>query len=380
MKYSLKQLMSEQVAPAPPPPAGQPPGGEAPAGQAPDAQAGGSDQAEQIEKLWGLPLPQFVKQLDQIVKDPKLSHFLLGGHKDGNPRDEIVAVKKASFAASALFPTQSEIDLSKSVKWPLSNPSKAVNILAGAAGTLGSPLVTANGKYVIDGHHRWSQVACLNPAATIDCIDITVGGGPEMILKMVHAVIAGVMKSVPSAEVKPGMNIYSMTFQQIVAAFASPQVPMGPDFVQACLGKLEVTASPEEIQLAKTLVPAAAAPAAPAPAPVAQAPAQAAAPAPAAAPLQEAKVAGADYPTQWSQTAATVAHNCKALPGPGHFARPIMPQSDDVGVDKIAQNLQAGMLNFKPAFDVKAESIKFDIDRWEILMAGRRPGKTLRKR
>ena len=60
---------------------------------------------------------------------------------------------------------------------------------------VGGPVVTYNGKYVIDGHHRWSQVYAANPDAKVPTIDIRGNLKPSEMLKVVHAAIAADRKS-----------------------------------------------------------------------------------------------------------------------------------------------------------------------------------------
>tara|TARA_R110000851_G_scaffold147563_2_gene287511 strand:- start:863 stop:1834 length:972 start_codon:yes stop_codon:yes gene_type:complete len=78
--------------------------------------------------------------------------ILLSPDQDGQDPDDKVAVGAASGPASAYLPTQSEIDLMKSVSYPLGS----VKTFADAVRKpMAGGIVTSN-NLVIDGHHRWS--------------------------------------------------------------------------------------------------------------------------------------------------------------------------------------------------------------------------------
>ena len=58
-----------------------------------------------------------------------------------------------------LKPTQNEVDIDKSLAWPMIRaPDNFISYANGnnQAFVVGEPIVTYNGMYVIDGHHRWS--------------------------------------------------------------------------------------------------------------------------------------------------------------------------------------------------------------------------------
>ena len=71
---------------------------------------------------------------------------------------------------------------------------------------VGGPVVTYNGKYVIDGHHRWSQVYAANPDAKVPTIDIRGNLKPSEMLKVVHAAIAAATGDLPTSNPE-GINI-----------------------------------------------------------------------------------------------------------------------------------------------------------------------------
>lgn len=329
-----------------------------------DASAPDPLTAEKIQKLWSMPYEQFVQELKKVAKDPKLHAFLAAGKKDGDPTDESVAVKPTTIAGSALQPTQSEIDLGGSVGYAFKNPKVIANFYAGGAWKGGDPIITAGGKYVIDGHHRWSAAMVFNPEIQLDCIDINVPD-PEMALKMTQAAIAVTKKNLPTQGVKEGMNLYQMGFDQIVSALinAGSGVTMLPSVVDALKGKLVVSATPEELTKAKEIFAKAGgakrAQAAPEKSETGAGPENLDFGGMGGGFLTEAVVgeAGGDA---LPEAAASLAHNCKALPPAGKFPRPIMPQTGlgdgGPGPEGLGTALQSGDINSKPGFDIQTES------------------------
>jgi hydroxymethylpyrimidine pyrophosphatase-like HAD family hydrolase len=86
------------------------------------------------------------------------------------------------------------------------------------------PLITYNGSFIIDGHHRWSQLFAFNPMAKIEVLNITGHVSPLAFLKVVQGSIAASLldndpdkKNVqlPIAEVKPGLNILKMDDKEL---------------------------------------------------------------------------------------------------------------------------------------------------------------------
>jgi len=370
----------------------------------PAADAGSKEEApnpelaKEIEALWKLPYEAFVEKLKVVAKDPKLRAFLAAGRKDGQPGDEGVTVAAKTIAGSALSPTQSEIDLSNSVAWPFKNPDSIAAFYAGPWKG-GDPIITAGGKWVIDGHHRWSSAMVFNPNVQLLCIDIGISD-PEMALKMTQAAIATTKGNVPTQAVKAGMNIYGMSAVDIVNKFTGGSTFLSDEVVEALKNKLEVSAQPQEIEVAKQI--ASKQPwATDALERMGVGANQVANRQQATATNQENPgeqdfggmgrgtdsggaigggyleeallgAAGAtDYVGVWSECAASLAHNCKTLPAAGQFRRTIMPQTGTgdggPGPEGLSKELQSGDINSKPGYDVVKEGVSFDLNRWQVL-------------
>lgn len=112
--------------------------------------------------------------------------------------DEKIEFKSAGpYKAADLRPTQAEIGAAKSLNDQCTNQYDALKKvleggLLGPAG--GTPILIFEGagqKYVLDGHHRWSQFLCTAPTKEIvQCVAISAPGvqTPEAALGLCHAV------------------------------------------------------------------------------------------------------------------------------------------------------------------------------------------------
>ena len=134
------------------------------------------DAADDFEKAADANLYQYTDLLKKIAKDPDFQQIARAGKTDGDESDEIVNVERSSVQAAKLFATQAEIGASNSLADQMTNQYDAT---ATALGLKGEPIIMPsadnpppailvwNGKYVLDGHHRWSQIMMTNPEATV---------------------------------------------------------------------------------------------------------------------------------------------------------------------------------------------------------------------
>jgi hypothetical protein len=159
---------------------------------------------------------EFVTKLSKIAGDPKVQAVLKAGMTDGAPQDEQVKITKITIPVKSLQPTQSEVDLEKSLNFPLQNIKAFNNCFSSGPITIMSPIVTAEGKYVIDGHHRWSQVYAMNEDATMVAYNMefpSAKGQPLNYLKIVQVAIAADIGKVPSQVVK-SQNLFTIPLDQ----------------------------------------------------------------------------------------------------------------------------------------------------------------------
>ena len=138
-------------------------------------------------------------------------------------------VSNKATPVSYLQPTQNEISLQDSLEKPVANKFNCMyDLIKGQSVKLGIPIITCNGKFIIDGHHRWLQAACVNPDATIETLDLQIDSDvpgidftdTEDILKVTQSLIMAIaLKSgktkLPSADSKSLENLYALSAQQI---------------------------------------------------------------------------------------------------------------------------------------------------------------------
>jgi len=157
-------------------------------------------------------VPAYVNLLQQYSSDPKVMAVLKAGQTDGQPNDEKFEVAETEIPAKNLKPTQNEIGAEESLKNICTNQYGSLDSFLKGTPDVGSPIITYNGEFVLDGHHRWSQVYAANPDAKLKAINVTGKIDPKDILKAVHtaiAVDAGETKTI-SANLKAG-NLLAFT-------------------------------------------------------------------------------------------------------------------------------------------------------------------------
>jgi hypothetical protein len=183
--------------------------------------------AQQLDNIVKMPYEQFVTQFAKIAADPKVQAVLKYGLKDGQPNDEKLQIVQMNAKVSVLKPTQNEIDLGKSLGFPLKdlntfNTYKEGGIVAPNK----AKIVTAEkGKYIIDGHHRWSQVYCINPDTVIEAIDITIpGADPTLYLKIVQMSIAADIQKIVVNKVD-GTNLLTVDDKTLMSFVQKNSIP-----------------------------------------------------------------------------------------------------------------------------------------------------------
>jgi hypothetical protein len=182
--------------------------GQDEAGEAPPS-AGGID----ANKALDMKLPQFVQSLQTNKQD--VLDAVLGGLKDGGADDDKVKIVPKAVPIKDLKPTQSEVVFSKSIPFALGKPEIFMNYLSSDGPfKVGPPgndaIVTLNGKFILDGHHRWSSLYSINPDASMYTFDIQVPGlAPLDALKLMQASIKSYAGKVPSNK-GGGVNLFKI--------------------------------------------------------------------------------------------------------------------------------------------------------------------------
>ena len=112
----------------------------------------------------------FIADLNTLAIDPKIEHLRDAIIEKFNSPDGVsVQFSKATaMDIRNIHPTQFEVDMEKSLKFPLNERPEMVDMAFSGKPVIikNIPLVVAEVDgvhYIIDGHHRWSQIYCLNP-------------------------------------------------------------------------------------------------------------------------------------------------------------------------------------------------------------------------
>tara|TARA_Y100000034_G_C6859077_1_gene390764 strand:- start:289 stop:1281 length:993 start_codon:yes stop_codon:yes gene_type:complete len=164
-----------------------------------------------MEKLLGAAYPTFVQWLGTNIQDPKTQAIIGAGLEiyDGNADDDRFGFSAGPIPVAKLKPTQNEIDINKSLAYPLvKDPAQFIEkVSSNGPFTVVEPIVTFNGEYIIDGHHRWSTVYACNKNASIEAINLTLEGlEPLVALKAVQMAIGLDKGSIPVQKVE-GTNL-----------------------------------------------------------------------------------------------------------------------------------------------------------------------------
>lgn len=149
----------------------------------------------------------YIQTLNDMLKDPKLRALVEDGF-GGELGDIQLDFSEQVIDVDKLDPTQNEIGLTQSLDYGLKSTKNFVKYFEPFV-EIKHPLVTLNRKYVIDGHHRWSEILCFNPKAKVVCINYDGNITPIEMLKITQGAIAATKGEIESHE-KHGENLYNM--------------------------------------------------------------------------------------------------------------------------------------------------------------------------
>lgn len=199
---------------------------------------------------------------EQVVKiDKKVRAVLNLGLKDGDMTDEVISVSPVSLPVSNLIPTQSQIGLLDSIGYiAFVIPSKKQletipTYLSGNPNLGGGRIITANSKYIIDGHHRWSGVYIINPSSKIDCFNLDMKGfkDPEKMLATVQLAIAGTFRAIYMKNANSESDIfnYSGDIKELVEKVLTGGfgLPKGAKNYENCSTFIQIMAGVKENDL-----------------------------------------------------------------------------------------------------------------------------------
>ena len=165
-----------------------------------------------VEHLRDTSYEDLGEELEEIISDPKLYELLASGFGNGKLADVHMSNTTTGIAVTQLLPSQSEIGLDNSLAYPLSQDCSQ---LFNSPVTIVSPIITYRKTFVVDGHHRWSQLYMINPEAKITAINFNYNEeSPYRILRNFQGAIAVAQKDVPK-NYNNVNNVYDMSESQI---------------------------------------------------------------------------------------------------------------------------------------------------------------------
>lgn len=280
--------------------------------------------------------------------DQRVRALLNTGRKDGVPEDESANISETSKTLGGLQPTQIEIELTKSIAFPLAKFEALKKMISGGVQRVGPPgndMIVTSGDLIVDGHHRWSSLfSVAGPEGQIAALDINL---PETdassVLAIVQTAIASTLtKGEPVPKAKAGgMNILgkgkSELSKMITSAYEGGGGEVGAiltdDFVQKCIDDEQVS-SHFGLEGKES--------------------------------VEDARAAIIDK----------VADNLSMMnpPAAGSPPRVDMPQLDKAagGVEGALNKLKTGKVNYKPPFTVvkkdnETATQKESVERWQKL-------------
>ncbi|WP_163807163.1 hypothetical protein [Mycolicibacterium anyangense] len=174
-------------------------------------------------KLYGTMVGNCSDTSSPACLNPALYTLLTsGGAQRGIPNSSLKLTSITANVAT-LIPTQNEIDLQKSLKFPLQDPaSLQTYFTGGVVQPYANPIVTAdNGTYIIDGHHRWSSIVLINPYTQVTALDMGYVPTPQDGLKEAQIGVAAV-KGYLAVAPGGGINLYTtdeQTFDTAVRGY-----------------------------------------------------------------------------------------------------------------------------------------------------------------
>lgn len=167
---------------------------------------------ELIDLIQAKDYDETVDFVDDIVKDPKLK-FLLSLGFGGEFANLKLKLKKTSIPAKRLVPTQNEIGTEETLKYLVQG--KDIDVCFEKSTIIKKPIVTFQGTFIVDGHHRWSQIFVTNPDANVVCIDITGNLSPLSMLKAVQCTIGSNTGKLIRKNIQ-GQNLYDVSEKDIL--------------------------------------------------------------------------------------------------------------------------------------------------------------------
>ena len=165
------------------------------------AKGGEIDEQEELKKIIKEDYPKFIELLGENIKDVKFRKLVVELAQKNAVKYDVIDVE-----CEKLIPTQNEISVNNSLFYPLTIKKCTEQYFDGEKVPIkiqGNTLVTCdNGHYIIDGHHRWSQVYVINPKSKMVCTDFYQLKSPMMGLKATQLGISADLGYLPIQKVE----------------------------------------------------------------------------------------------------------------------------------------------------------------------------------
>lgn len=170
-----------------------------------------ADMQSDLTNMFKSDYKTFVSQLGTFATDSKFRKFI------ASTPIQKSTVKKIAIPVRKLIPTQNEVVLDKSLKYPLTVVDSATVMLNGGVVLVAAPIITFNGRYIIDGHHRWSQLYAMNKDAKIVAFDFSNDEirDPKDALKLIYLAIVGTGVTKLKKSEGGGINLFKMSGPQL---------------------------------------------------------------------------------------------------------------------------------------------------------------------
>lgn len=155
--------------------------------------------------------PGAVRKLADTYSDKVELKIALQGDYDKEADDDTTTIGGASTSkVGDLIPTQNEIDLMKSVAFPLGSFDALKQMVTSK--TSGAPgSITISGNEVLDGHHRWSGVWGISgPSGTISSQDVSLPGNTSQKLAAAQLAIAAYKDAGQAQPAAAGKILYNV--------------------------------------------------------------------------------------------------------------------------------------------------------------------------
>lgn len=190
--------------------------------------------------LKDLDYENYIDMLNEMMKDDRTKSLLVDGF-GGELGETKFKFSVEDIPVTGLFPTQNEIDVNKSIDYALKKPENIDNYFKNENGCfINFPLVVLNGTWVIDGHHRWSQMYAYNPDVKAKCYNFTNKSiQPMQMLKAVQGAISATLSDdkvandgneIPKQVVK-GENLFSNQWKEREIKAHIEETAVDPDAI-----------------------------------------------------------------------------------------------------------------------------------------------------